>query len=98
MNTPENYWMNRCDTEPADVVVQPARKTHDTEDELFAVALAAGWVIAVIVCWFKSQPLDGGSWWMFGAGVAFFTFFVNAAWWDVQRHAAQPVVFEEYKG
>jgi hypothetical protein len=59
---------------------------YDDRDEGFAVALIVGWILAVVVCWFKSQPLDGGSWWMFGAGVAFFTFFVAVAWRDVQRH------------
>jgi hypothetical protein len=77
--------MNRCGTETADAIIQPAKHDHDTEDEIFAVLLAACWVIAVLVCWVKSQPLDGGSWWMFGAGVAFFTFVINAAWWDVHR-------------
>lgn len=86
MTNTQNYWMNRCDTEAADPIIIETKPEHDHEEELFALALVIGWIIAVAVCWFKSQPLNGGSWWMFGAGVAFFTFFVAAAWRDPQTH------------
>jgi hypothetical protein len=58
---------------------------HEDSDEGFAVALIVGWVLAVAVSWFKSQPLDGGSWWLFFGLVGFFTFFVAVAWRDVRR-------------
>jgi hypothetical protein len=86
MNTSTNVHMIRAEAaEAAELAAAFAVPSNDS-DEGFALGLVALWIVWGVVAWFRSQPLDGGSWWMFGVLVAFCTFFVAAAWRDVQRH------------
>lgn len=57
MNTSENYWMNRIQTEPLEVI--PAKRKLDIEDYLYAFVLGMVWLLSVFVISWKTVMFGG---------------------------------------